>query len=285
MTKASELNPKFYQELIDRIRNGQPYEDMFSKHDPYAIRDIAEESLGEFTKGKHPYDLYERPELLKSVPINEVPDMSEHGVAKFFRDKRTKTPILEEPMSISLRNRNDRGTLLHETQHIYDLKTQPNIIQLDEMPDKNILSNIKKELDIKRPVKSLSDLRGVEEATEYLNPHFKPDVDKSKLGKLKQFVNLERAVKGLPLKSIAPLLKATGIGALGYQAMGIGNKAMAGDFGAAGMETLDLATDLAPGIGEVKDAIRPTEMGNSELPKEEMEKRIRFNKLKQRLGN
>ena len=58
MAKASELNPRFYQQLIDKIKNDEPYQDMFDKYTPNAIRDMIEEAQAEYTKGKHPFDLY-----------------------------------------------------------------------------------------------------------------------------------------------------------------------------------------------------------------------------------
>lgn len=60
-------------------------------------------------------------------------------------------------------------------------------------------------------------------------------------------------------------------------AMSMSGKAMAGDFGGAAMEGADLATDYVPGVGQIKDAIRPEEIGNSELPQEEMAARRVFN--------
>lgn len=72
-------------------------------------------------------------------------------------------------------------------------------------------------------------------------------------------------------------LKALGILGPAIGAMSISDKAMAGDFGGAGMEAADLATDYLPGIGQVKDAIRPEDMGNSELPADEMQARAIFN--------
>ena len=57
-------------------------------------------------------------------------------------------------------------------------------------------------------------------------------------------------------------LKALGILGPALGAMAIGDKAMAGDFGGAGLEGADIATDYLPGIGQIKNAIRPTEMGS-----------------------
>lgn len=56
-------------------------------------------------------------------------------------------------------------------------------------------------------------------------------------------------------------LRALGILGPAIGAMSMTDKAMAGDLGAASMEGLDLATDYIPGVGQVKDALRPSEMG------------------------
>ena len=72
-------------------------------------------------------------------------------------------------------------------------------------------------------------------------------------------------------------MKALGILGPAIGAMAIGDKAMAGDFGGAGMEAVDQATDYVPVVGEVKQAITPTVLGNSELPPEEMAARQIYN--------
>lgn len=95
------------------------------------------------------------------------------------------------------------------------------------------------------------------------------------------FGGLKSLLKNGTFKSIiGPLAKATGIGAMGLAAAGIGNKAMAGDFRGATGDALDLGTDMLPVVGEVKMAINPSEMGNSELPTNEMEERNKFNRMK-----
>lgn len=90
-------------------------------------------------------------------------------------------------------------------------------------------------------------------------------------------------LKNKKLAMALPLIKAAGVGALGYQALGIGQKAMAGDVGEASMDAADMTTDFIPGVGEAKMAISPTQIGNAELPPEVMEERERFNKTKQKL--
>lgn len=77
-------------------------------------------------------------------------------------------------------------------------------------------------------------------------------------------------------------LKALGILGPAIGAMSMTDKAMAGDFGGAAMEGVDLATDYIPGVGQVKDAIRPEEMGNSELPEEIMKARSLYNEQARR---
>ena len=77
-------------------------------------------------------------------------------------------------------------------------------------------------------------------------------------------------------------LKALGILGPAIGAMAMGDKAMAGDFGGAAMEGADLATDYIPGVGEVKQAIRPEEMGNAELPEDIMKQRALYNEQARR---
>jgi hypothetical protein len=63
---------------------------------------------------------------------------------------------------------------------------------------------------------------------------------------------------GKKVRSFAPLLGMLGAGAA---AMGVGEKAMAGDFRGAGMEAADLATDYIPGISQAKMALQSDELG------------------------
>lgn len=72
-------------------------------------------------------------------------------------------------------------------------------------------------------------------------------------------------------------LKALGIAGPAISAMTMSDKVMAGEYGAAGLEGLDAATDYLPVVGEVKAAIEPSELGNSELPEEIMAERALYN--------
>ena len=91
---------------------------------------------------------------------------------------------------------------------------------------------------------------------------------------------LSKLQKGgkLVLSALAPLAKATGIGAMGLAAAGIGNKAMAGDFKGATGDAGELAYEVA--TPAILSAASPTMMGNSELPEEEMEERNKFNRAR-----
>lgn len=286
MAKASELNPRFYQELISKIEHNEPYYDMFDKYTPQAIRDMIEEAQAEYTKGTHPFDLYEKPELVSKIPIKEVPNLPNYGEFNLKAYKATGLPALDHPMEILVKDRRDLGTLGHEVQHAYDTMSQPNVVEpmLRPEPQSNLLSRIKQELEIPRKILTEQDLRGLEETSAYYGKHFKPDVE-DKFGKLKQLLNLERVVKGQPLKAVAPLVKAAGVGALGMAASSIANKAMAGDVGEAALEAADVGTDFIPVVGEIKTAVRPSELGGAELPPEVQEEKERFNKLRQRLLN
>lgn len=73
------------------------------------------------------------------------------------------------------------------------------------------------------------------------------------------------------------VLPALGLGAAALGALGIANKVQAGEYGQAGLDTADLATDYVPGLGQAKMAVRPSELGNSELPADVMEQRNVFN--------
>jgi len=61
--------------------------------------------------------------------------------------------------------------------------------------------------------------------------------------------------------TLAPLAKALAIGGTIAGAMGAGQKAMAGDLPGAALDATDTATDLVPGVGEAKMALRTEGLG------------------------
>jgi len=259
---AATVSKKFMDELTSRIKNGEPIDSMLSQYSPTAIRDILEEAQGVAAGNKNPLDLFEKPELIKSVPVNEIPNLADHGEAYFYKNGA--------PAKINVRNLDDKGTLIHELQHAYDAASQPSIrvpTDISDNPSLKALQQLKSELDINRPIKSVSDLKGLEETTQFLSNHFKPDVVEG-TSRLKQLINLERIMKGEPLKSIAaiaaPVAKGLGLAGAGLAAASIGNKAMAGDYSGAATDAVDLGTDLTPGVSEAKMALMPSDIGSDE---------------------
>lgn len=94
--------------------------------------------------------------------------------------------------------------------------------------------------------------------------------------------SLERLNAPKGASKFGKTLKALGILGPALGAMSMSDKVMAGDFGGAAMEGADIATDYVPGVGQVKEAIRPEEMGNSELPEEIMKARALYNEQARR---
>jgi len=82
-------------------------------------------------------------------------------------------------------------------------------------------------------------------------------------------------------KGIGKVIPMLGLGAAGLAGLSIANKVQAGELGEAGLESADLATDYVPGLGQAKMALRPSELGNAELPPEVMEERNLFNASRQ----
>jgi hypothetical protein len=286
MREYNGLDPKLYDEIISRVKNGEPLDKLLERYDSYTVREVLGLAGAQYS-GKTPaIELFEKPELFKNVKTIIDPNLEGAlGSVRFNVDPKTKYYNPEDPITKTLQDASDKATDIHENQHIYDLRSRPEIKQSVE--PKNILKSksVQEGLyDLGQEGRRLEDFRGLDNATLEYAKHFKPDAE-GRFGKLKEILQLQDIVHGRPLKMIAPILKAAGIGALGYQALGIGQKAAAGEFGEAGLEAADMATDYLPVVGQVKDAIRPTELGNADLPPEEMKQRELFNKTRQRLLN
>lgn len=73
------------------------------------------------------------------------------------------------------------------------------------------------------------------------------------------------------------VLPALGLGAAALGALGIANKVQAGEYGQAGLDTADLATDYVPILSQIKMAGRPSELGSGELPEDVMKERQIYN--------
>lgn len=86
-------------------------------------------------------------------------------------------------------------------------------------------------------------------------------------------------------KGFAKFLPMLGLGAAGLGALSIANKVQAGELGDASLEAADLATDYVPGVANAKMALRPSELGNAELPEDEMIAKQKFNEaMKKRMS-
>jgi hypothetical protein len=245
------LNKREYEDLVKRIdKNKDPTKlsdeisDLFLNKDAFAGRDFTEAAAGKFAKEnlgvKTADDLikhYEKPELLKDLNIVENPKLLDernaHGIY-FPKEKKIVLPTGE-----------DIGTALHELSHPYDERAHGFYNLTDALTG----NKAAKGMDLKA--------KGLEAIEDLNRGHFYKD-------DLKGLSQLVRMIKGQPLRVVAPLLKATGIGALAASAAGIGNKAMAGDFKGATKEAIDLGTDFIPGVGEAKMALTPSELGEDQ---------------------
>lgn len=278
-------------ELIRALLEDDREKELFltKNMNPYVVRDTYGKELGDLvhnefgvtkprliTRSSDPdtvnwekmKELFEKKDSLKDTTVKEVNNLQKN-LAEFDPAKNQVSVLknVNKPMQIA--------DTLHDFKHAteYNAKRTPNDIAL--LLDSNKGDQIRDTLQNSR---GYTNLKGLSKAEDFFQNHHINDSIFEREG-------LTRLLKGKKLSTLLPLLKATGIGALGYQAMGIGNKAMAGELGEAALDTADMATDYIPSVGQVKDAIRPTEMGQAELPPEEMVKREKFNKTKQRLLN
>lgn len=178
-------------------------------------------------------------------------------IAKNIEQGRTGiikgTPLNDPKMSLSMEDLKNQGKV---SNHYNTIKTTPSdTIGINpEVRNKSKFLN----LDTK--------LTGVADSIDDLS-------DASKIAK--EEGGFLKNLKGN--KGFGKVLPALGMGAAGLAALSIGNKAMAGDFGGAGLEATDLATDYIPGVGTAKMALNPSELGNAELPEDEMEARNVYN--------
>jgi hypothetical protein len=238
MAEFKNLNKKFYNRLIDDIKNDAPVEELFKSYNPASIRDGLEEASSIYSENKDIRDLYENPELFNNVSVKHQPNLKDIGRYNYQVDAKTGLFVPEGNNKILLRDKGDLATLGHEFQHHYDQMSQPKVNQPYEYTGKNLLSKIKEELP---SVEKFEDLKGLKGAAAYYKDHFKPDPEFGS-SQLKQFLNLKRMVKGEPLKMLAPI-------ALGAAAFGIGEKAYAGDTKGATKDSAKLAIDMATPIG------------------------------------
>lgn len=261
--------PKKRQEYFDQLKKALETSDdemlqfLTRGKDPLAIRNDLGTALGQHVRTNYdePLNIFKNKDILKEIPVTRTSDLPSGIVGRFAPGENgiyTKEQgIILPKENPDLINR-QTGTMLHEYGHPND--------RLSGFDKSEPFSKTKSILK--------SGLEGAEEA---IGSHHKAGFFEKEA--------LVDLLKNKKLSTVLPLLKAAGIGAAGVAALGIGEKAMAGDLPGAGMDAVDLVTDYAPVVGEVKAAISPSPLGNSELPPEELEKQERFNKLKAKLNN
>lgn len=222
-----KIDESLYKQLRERVQSGAPVDDLLEKYKAYDIRNLLEEASAMEMGKRDPRDLFEKPEVFKDIKIRERSKLPDYGEFEALLDPNTKAPIKGSGI-ITLQNKADKGTLLHELNHAYDTFKDPNTAAYfaKDVDDNTVRKAL--ELGVKQ------DLKGIEAATEKYASHFKPE---DKLPKLKQMLNFERLIKGQPLKMLAPV-------AIGAAAMGATEKAMAGDLNGASKEAGQLGLDL-----------------------------------------
>lgn len=256
MADLPRQQKEYFQRIKQALGTGDEdaYADLVRQKNPLAIRQDLSTTLGQHVRENYdsPLNAFEDKKLIENIPI-EYTNLPSNIAGKF--DAPEGKIILPKVVE-GMENR-QTGTLLHELGHAQDVSKG---ITTSEKFDPRFLKQL-----------------GAEASENAFGKHHTAGFfEKEALMKLLQNKKLEMAL---------PLMKAAGIGALGASVVGIGNKAMAGDVGGAGLDTADLATDMIPLVGEIKMAGTPSELGSGELPPEEMENRQRFNQVQKRLLN
>lgn len=143
---------------------------------------------------------------------------------------------------------------------------------MDKLRDKKMVQNIE------NTVKSTpDDLIGIDPAVAYKSRF--SNLDKKIGGTLEDVASVASKEKSLlnNAKGFGKPAGLLGLAAAGLMASSIANKVQAGEYGEAALDTADVATDLIPGVGQVKFAVNPSELGNAELPQDEMKARAIYN--------
>jgi hypothetical protein len=257
MDKHNNLNKRWYEGLLKSLERGESPEDSFKHMNAYGVRDTSEAAAAKFLQDqygvKDTNDIkqhFEKPELLDDISVSENP--------KILTAEHANGMYLPKEKKILLNSGEDLATGLHELSHPYDEKAHG-------------FYNLTDALTGNKKAKGLDlGAKGLEAAEELNKGHFFQDG-------IKGLAQLKRLMKGDKLRSLLPIVGGLGIGA---SALGIGNKAMAGDLGNAALDTASLAADMTPFLGEAKMAVTPSELGNAEIMPEDQKK---FWELKQKL--
>jgi len=199
---------------------------------------------------------------------------------------------LEKAYELLLKRRQknvNKNILEGRTMNMSGIPLNPNEIQAAET-----LSNLKSDIasqgglvkNLENTIKTTpNDVIGIAPEIAYKSRF--PSVKKA-LGEAEDVGKMVNEDTGGLLKNskgFSKVLPMLGMGATALAGLGIANKVQAGEFGQAGLEGADLATDYVPGLGQAKMALRPEELGNAELPPELMKERELYNAArKSKLG-
>lgn len=258
MSEISKVRQNYLDDIKSAIETGdhEKLSDLLRNKDPLAVRNDLSTALGQHTLQNYdePLNIFNNKDILKEVPV-EYTKLPEGTAGRFDKINQKIQLPYENPDLINRQT----GVKLHEYGHVND-----NLKGFNESQPLDLNNSFLKKT-------------GLENAENAIGQHHA-----SGLFEKEALTNL---LKNKKLEMALPLIKAAGIGALGLSAAGIGQKAMAGDYGGAALDTADLGTDLLPIIGEAKMAASPSELGNSELPPEIMSERNKFNKIKQKINS
>lgn len=207
-----------FEELIKSIQGNDPdhLDFLMRSKNPHAVRNELENTLGKFVKDNYDLpdnrlnELFENKFNTPSIKEIDMRDWGEYD----YTDKNKPSILIRK----GLTEPEKMGTKLHELGHHNDVIRGYDIID---------------------PLKSekLSSLSGLESAENYFKGHHK----KGLFG----LESLKELISNGKIKTIAPLIaKTLSTGAIGAAALGIGQKAHAGDLEGAKEEGINLAKDL-----------------------------------------
>ena len=266
MSEIPKKRQEYFDDLLDALHSGDSDKAEFLTRgkDPLAVRNDLSTILGQHVKENYdePLNVFNNKEQLTEIPIH-YGDLPKDVAGKYVKGKNG---VYTSDQGVFLGKENpdllfkQMGTKIHEYGHAND--------NINGFIGSQKFDKTKKLLG-----------EGLQNAEDIIGQHHKSG-----------FFEKEALVDLLKNKKLAmalPILKAAGIGALGMSAVGVGQKALAGDIEGAGVDAADTGSYFVPGLGEARMAgdLSMGELGNSELPPEEQEKKERFNKIQQRLLN
>lgn len=196
-------------------------------------------------------------------------------MAEDYRAKKAYELLEKKRLANIAKNAEQGRTGIVSGMPAYDKTVRPDSLQgaLDELRKQGKVTNLENTLK-----QTPTDLMGIDPAVRQKSKF--GNLDKKLVGEVLDDVSdvarKESSVLGNS-KGFAKMLPMLGLAGAGLAGLSIAGKVQAGELGEAGLETADLATDYIPGVGTLKMAARPTELGNAELPDEMMKERAIYN--------